>query len=114
MAHASLTVELVQRLPASGAVVVANSDARRRCIEQVIRDVRGHEVARASRVVVISTPREATWKLAGLSSPITFDHDWRAHVSPETAEHATALAHACNAIAMIDAKVRVSSEASSG
>jgi hypothetical protein len=98
------TLDMVMALPASGAVVVVHSVAMRRYVEQMIRDTRGHEVARAQRVVVIDSEHRATRELAGISVMVTFDHAWRMHVNEATALLAGTMAHSCNVLASHDAK----------
>jgi len=72
------TLAMVEQLPDSGAIVIVHTKAMQEYLQQMIRDVRGAEVADASRVVIVTDRQSAERQLTGRSVPIYRDHAFNA------------------------------------
>lgn len=67
------TKAMVMALPADGAVVVVHNASIRRYVLQMVADVRGQEVARRCKVIVIECGKDLH-QLCGLRVPVHVDH----------------------------------------
>jgi hypothetical protein len=85
------TKAMVEALPAGGSTVVVHNSAMRSYVEAMIREVRGSETWRHTKVVVIASPRDVL-KLHGLRDRIAFDHAFEVNVHPSIAAEAHRLA----------------------
>lgn len=69
------TYRMVQALPENGAIIIVPSYPIRDYILNMLRDVRGSEIANRCRIIVIRNHMDI-WQLDGLNKPVVFDHSF--------------------------------------
>lgn len=76
-----LTKAMVEALPQEGGHIIVHTGAMRAYVQKMIRDLRGPEIQRKTKVHVIRYVGDQ-YKLAGITELITFDHAWHEAVPP--------------------------------
>lgn len=91
------TLAMVRALPETGSVVVVHTPPLRDYVKQMIRDIRGADVARRTNVVVCRQRIDAYEFLTGHRIPVIFDHAYRGSVPDHVEQLARSTAAGCNA-----------------
>ncbi|TPL40679.1 hypothetical protein [Mesorhizobium sp. B2-4-6] len=98
MRGSGLTKAMVEALPTESSTVVVHNSAMRSYVEAMIRDVRGTEMWRRTKVVVIARQGDVQ-QLYGLRDHIAFDHAFDDSVHPAVSAEAHRLATRAASIA---------------
>lgn len=80
---------MIRALPANGSVVVVHCQAAVGLFREMIREMRGSDVAKATRVIAAATTDEEELRVRGIRLPI-----FRDHFVDEHREHLLAVAQA--------------------
>ena len=93
------TLAMVKLLPATGSVVVVHSSGLREYVKQMIHDVRGMDVLKATTVVICNRSDLAHNYLTGRCVPVIIDHAFWGAVPVHVDALVRELAHGCNLMA---------------
>lgn len=91
MRGTGLTKAMVEALPNDGGVLVVHTTAMRHYVEQMVRDLRGIEIRKRCKVIVINRHVDLQ-KIEGLCGYIDIDHAVEDHVRPIVAAELRLLA----------------------
>jgi hypothetical protein len=93
------TLAMVKALPETGAIIVVHSAVLSVYLARMIADVRGEDVFRRMRIVVIRHHGDCRkLEFLGAALPVVFDHAWdEADIAPATWVYAYELADRQNA-----------------
>ena len=84
------TKAMVERMPDEGGCIITHSNSHRQYINHMIADLRGHDVARRTRVYVIRSWSDASI-LSGWRRHIEVDHAWYSYVPGDVAHRVDAM-----------------------
>jgi hypothetical protein len=93
------TKAIVLDLPATGSIVVVHDAVMRDNVERMIRELRGPEVLKATKVCAIRTYDTAESVLMGARVPVRIDHLYlHSNINTEVMTRVINLAHGVNSM----------------
>ncbi|WP_146618675.1 hypothetical protein [Rhodoplanes elegans] len=87
---------MIKALPATGSVVVVHNSGLREYVKQMIHDVRGADVLKATTVIICNRSDLARGYLTGRRVPVIVDHVFYAAVPPTVEASVRQLVRDCN------------------
>lgn len=81
MRGTGLTKAMVEALPEDGGVIIVHTPEMRRYVDQMIRDLRGIDVGKKCKVIVVNNSGDLD-QIRGLAGYIDVDHAVEASVHP--------------------------------